>query len=38
VLNQNTASIDISRLPAGVYILQADFTEGSKLVEKVFIR
>jgi hypothetical protein len=37
-LNQNTTSIDISRLPAGVYILQADFTDGSKLVEKVFVR
>jgi len=38
MLNQNSTTIDVSRLPAGVYVLKAVMVDGSSLQEKIFVR
>jgi hypothetical protein len=38
VLNQNLTTIDVSQFPAGVYVLQAVFVDGSSQQEKIFVR
>jgi hypothetical protein len=38
VLHQNSNTIDVSQLPAGMYILKAVMVDGSSRQEKIFVR